>query len=58
MTEKKPFEFATEILLPFTLELIKTADSPWDKARLFDPQKYTFSKKVDSFLEKETSNLD
>ena len=53
VTERDPCEFSTEILLPFTLDIVKNDKNPWKKAKLFDPEKYQFSKKINHFLENE-----
>ncbi len=53
VTEPNPCEFSTEILLPFTLDVVKNDKQPWEKAKLFDPEKYQFSKKINHFLENE-----
>lgn len=40
MTAKEPVEFATELLLPFTLDAIRETDDPWAVARAVDPGRY------------------
>ena len=40
MTSEKPVEFATELLLPFTVDSIRAADKPWEKLNEIDPKKY------------------
>ena len=51
VTDSNPCEFATELLLPFTLDSIKNDEDPWEKAKSLDPQKYKFSEKIDHYLE-------
>jgi malate synthase len=46
MTDPTPCEFATELLLPFTFDCIKSANDPWLKAQEFDPEKFTFSDEI------------
>ena len=40
MTSKNPPEFATELLLPFTLERVRISDQPWDLLHSIDPEKF------------------
>lgn len=40
MTERTPVEFATELLLPFTLDEFRRAENPWDHIVAVDPDKY------------------
>lgn len=40
MTDTKPVEFATELLLPFTIESIRMAQDPWVQANQVMPGKY------------------
>lgn len=40
MTQEEPVEFATELLLPFTLDEIREAADPWARVRELDPRKY------------------
>lgn len=40
MTASEPVEFATELLLPFTLDAIREADDPWGAVRAADPGHY------------------
>jgi malate synthase/allantoicase/CubicO group peptidase (beta-lactamase class C family) len=46
MTDKKPVEFATELLIPFTIDSIRTASKPWDKLLEIDPKKYEINSYV------------
>ncbi len=57
VTDPNPCEFATEILLPFTLDNIKNDEKPWEKAKLFDPKKYQLLEKVDHYLEKKLNYI-
>jgi hypothetical protein len=57
MTNKMPVEFATELLLPFTVPEIRDSNDPWRKARDIDLEKYSFEADIEehcSFLAIET----
>jgi malate synthase len=41
MTDKNPVEFATELLLPFTLPMVREATDPWAKVLELDSKKYS-----------------
>lgn len=49
MTTKTPPEFASELLMPFTLDEIRNSNDPWHKVNELDPGKYQVSKYVDKF---------
>ncbi len=49
MTDEKPVEFATELLLPFTIDSIRNADDPWGKLAEVDPHKYQLSSYVEKY---------
>ncbi|PIP93757.1 MAG: hypothetical protein COW00_07685 [Bdellovibrio sp. CG12_big_fil_rev_8_21_14_0_65_39_13] len=40
MTDKRPAEFATEVLLPFTIDTIRNSNDPWKAACGIDPVKF------------------
>jgi len=40
MTTERPPEFATELLLPFTFEVVRAAPDPWQAARALCPGRY------------------
>jgi len=40
MTDESPVEFATELLLPFTIEQIRSASDPWEMVKAISPEKY------------------
>ena len=40
VTDPDPVEFATELLLPFTFDIIRDADDPWNAAARLCPDKY------------------
>jgi allantoicase/malate synthase/CubicO group peptidase (beta-lactamase class C family)/2-oxo-4-hydroxy-4-carboxy--5-ureidoimidazoline (OHCU) decarboxylase len=40
MTDKVPVEFATELLIPFTIDSIRIAEKPWEQLLEIDPKKY------------------
>ena len=46
MTDKKPVEFATELLIPFTVDSIRKADDPWEKISEVDSKKYSLEESV------------
>ncbi|MCE9620015.1 MAG: serine hydrolase [Planctomycetes bacterium] len=46
MSAETPVEFATELLLPFTLDSIRDQDDPWHAAAGIDPEKYALSEFV------------
>lgn len=48
MTDKEPVEFATELLLPFTIESLRENPEPWEKITEVDTEKF----KIDSYVEK------
>ena len=41
VVESKPVEFATELLMPFTFDVVRSADDPWLVAQQLCPGKYT-----------------
>jgi malate synthase len=43
MTDKEPVEFATELLLPFTIDSIRDSIDPWKEAQSLDPEKFALS---------------
>jgi malate synthase len=43
MTDEKPVEFATELLLPFTIDIVRDADDPWHMMLSLEPEKYKFT---------------
>ena len=47
MCDKKPVEFVTQLLMPFTLKEIREAKDPWEKIVEIDSQKYTLDWEVD-----------
>jgi malate synthase len=40
MTDKSPVEFATQLLLPFTVDKIRSSDDPWSAVNSIDPDKF------------------
>jgi allantoicase/malate synthase len=46
MTDKEPVEFATQLLLPFTMDSIRNAENPWAKALSLDPKKFAIDPSV------------
>lgn len=49
MTDKRPVEFATELLLPFTIEAVRAASDPWAEVLKIDQQKYKMDPSVIRF---------
>jgi len=49
MTDKKPAEFATEVLLPFTMDTIRNSEDPWIAACKLDAQKFSIDPVVLNF---------
>ncbi len=43
MSNKEPVEFATELLMPFTVESIRQADHPWQLMKQMDSDKYALN---------------
>lgn len=48
MTDSKPPEFATELLLPFTIKSIREAQNPWATAQELMPGRF----KLDAYIER------
>jgi 2-oxo-4-hydroxy-4-carboxy--5-ureidoimidazoline (OHCU) decarboxylase len=46
MGSESPVEFATELLLPFTLDAVRMQDDPWAAMQAVDPQKYVIPKRI------------
>ncbi len=51
MTDDRPVEFASELLLPFTIETIRSAHNPWEEVLKVDSQKYTLKSYIEKFNE-------
>lgn len=49
MTDAQPAEFATELLMPFTVEHIRAAEDPWQAVVAADPQFDRLSQEVNDF---------
>lgn len=49
MTSKKPVEFATELLLLFTIDSIRNDERPWEKLNQIDPDKYYIEEYVERY---------
>lgn len=47
MTDRKPVEFATELLLPFTIESIRISENPWTTVNDIMPGKYQLSPEIE-----------
>jgi len=46
MTAEEPVEFASQLLLPFTIESIRAADDPFEAARSVEPTRYRLEPEV------------
>lgn len=49
MTDKKPVEFATELLLPFTIDDIRNARDPWSEVVKLDAEKFSIQDYIKRF---------
>jgi allantoicase/malate synthase/CubicO group peptidase (beta-lactamase class C family) len=49
MTDPNPAEFATELLMPFTVASIRNSKDPWAEAQKADPKKFHLSDEVKRF---------
>lgn len=49
MTDKEPVEFATELLIPFTVDSIRAAGDPWDAITKIDSAKYSIEQSVQTY---------
>jgi malate synthase len=49
MTDKKPVEFATELLLPFTIPMVRDSSDPWAEVLKLDQQKFAISGEIERF---------
>lgn len=47
MTQEKPAEFATELLMPFTVTEVRNSPDPWSTLRKWDSAKYTLPEYVE-----------
>lgn len=49
MSDKKPCEFITELLMPFTIDEIRKAQDPWSEVSKISPEKYALREDVERF---------
>ncbi|MEA9357730.1 serine hydrolase [Bacteriovorax sp. PP10] len=49
MTDKKPVEFATELLLPFTIPYVREASDPWAAVSKIDKEKFAIPGEIERF---------
>jgi malate synthase len=49
MTDKKPVEFATELLLPFTIPNAREAKDPWAEVSKIDREKFAIPGEIERF---------
>lgn len=50
MTDKQPVEFATQLLLPFTLDRIQSSDDPYKEICQLDSAKFSIDPYIERFL--------
>jgi allantoicase/malate synthase/CubicO group peptidase (beta-lactamase class C family) len=50
MTAKTPVEFATELLMPFTIDAVRGSEHPLSSVKEIDPEKYSLSPYVERFM--------
>lgn len=51
MTDREPAEFATELLLPLTMDSIRQSEDPWATLQSIDPHKYSIRQDVRNFMD-------
>lgn len=49
MTDRNPAEFATQLLLPFTIDSVRASTDPWKSVKDMDPEKFGLDPYVDRF---------
>ncbi|MCR9204031.1 MAG: serine hydrolase, partial [Halobacteriovoraceae bacterium] len=49
MTDKDPVEFATELLLPFTIESVRASATPWESVKKIDSDKFQIDDSIERF---------
>jgi malate synthase len=49
MTDAKPVEFATELLMSFTIEDVRGSDDPWGLLQKMSPEKFSLDPYVEKF---------
>lgn len=49
MCDKNPVEFATQLLLPFTIESVRASDKPWEEALKLDAEKFAINDYITRF---------
>ncbi|HYX34805.1 MAG TPA: serine hydrolase [Oligoflexus sp.] len=50
MTDEKPVEFVSELLLPFTVDELRKSDDPWQALEAIDPDRLTFEPSIERFI--------
>lgn len=50
MTAGRPVEFATELLLPFTIDEVRNSPDPWHTAREIDSRKYSLETDIEHYI--------
>ncbi|WP_176737099.1 serine hydrolase [Oligoflexus tunisiensis] len=50
MTDAEPVEFVSELLLPFTIEEIRTTDDPWQALQALEPEILAFDPTIERFM--------
>jgi len=49
MTDHNPVEFASELLLPFTIDSVRNSDDPWKMLSEIDPNKFYIRSDIERF---------
>lgn len=49
MTDPHPVEFATELLLPFTIESVRASKDPWNAVQKIDSKKFNLNPEISRF---------
>src|SRR5690606_17058863 len=49
MTDKEPVEFATQLLLPFTIDSVRDSEDPWKEVLALDAPKYHIDDYIQRF---------
>lgn len=49
MTDKEPVEFATQLLLPFTIDNVRNSNDPWSEVLKLDQEKFAIQEYIKRF---------
>jgi malate synthase len=50
MTDTRPVEFVSELLLPFTIDELRSADDPWQALQKMEPELLAFDPAIERFI--------